>query len=298
MRIEFYGQIQCPFSIAYRFLYQTMTNSLISIQRQIGTLLSTDHIMNDYIILTAFGTTTRAKAAYQFLQSRIAPKFPDCHIHWAFSSPTVRRGSKSAATRLASVTEIISQLRNPGRVVIQSLHVLAGHEFDRIATEATALPVPTALGMPLLHGPSDFDRVAQALKDLISASGQEAALVLGHGTDHPCRASYSTLAEILRDKIGPRVFFSTIEKPVDPPELIIRRIHQAGYRKVFCVPFLLVAGMHFRKDINGDHESSWRNLLMERQIEIDLHDQGLAYLPGVDDIFCDHITAAFGSLDT
>ena len=54
--------------------------------------------------------------------------------------------------------------------------------------------------------------------------------------------------------------------------------------------------MHFLKDINGDHPSSWRNLLHDQQIEIDLHDRGLAYLPGVDDIICDHIGAAFKSM--
>ena len=150
--------------------------------------------------------------------------------------------------------------------------------------------------MPLLHEPSDFTRVASSLKDLFTASGREAALVLAHGTDHPCRASYPLLQKILHEQIGPQVFFTTIEKSAEPPESIIKRIHGAGYRKVFCIPFLLVAGMHFLKDINGEHESSWRNLLTEQQIGIDLHDRGLAYLSGVDEIFGDHIETAFNSL--
>jgi sirohydrochlorin cobaltochelatase len=254
--------------------------------------------MNDYIILTAFGTTTRAKDTYHYLESRIAQRFPGCQIHWAFSSPTVRRGAASTTTPLPSLADIVSELRNPGRIVIQSLHVLPGHEFDRIVTESHKLPVPTALGVPLLHEPSDFSRVAKSLKDLITASKQEAALILAHGTDHPSRASYPLLQKILHEQIGPQVFFTTIEKPAEPPELIIQKIHEAGYRKVFCIPFLLVAGMHVLKDINGDHQSSWRNLLKVKQIEIDLHDRGLAYLDGVDEIFCDHIDAAFGSMTT
>ena len=252
--------------------------------------------MSNHIILTAFGTTTRARQSYQFLESRIALRFPDCHIHWAFSSPTVRRRSESATAPLESLMEIVARLGNGGKIVVQSLHLLPGHEFDRIAAEIEALTEPIALGMPLLKEASDFDRVAHALNDLIRASEDKAVLILGHGTDHPCKVSYSRLAEILRDQIGPRVFLTTIEKPADPPELIIKRIRQAGYRKVFCIPFLLVAGMHFFKDINGEHESSWRNLLHEQEIEIDLHDRGLAYLPGIDQLFCDHIDAAFASL--
>ena len=254
--------------------------------------------MSNHIILTAFGTTTRAKDTYHFLESRIAPKFPGCQIHWAFSSPTVRRGAASATTPLPSLADIVSELRDPGKIVVQSLHVLPGHEFDRIVDESQKLPVPTTLGMPLLHEESDFIRVAKGLRDLITASNQEATLILAHGTDHPCRASYPLLLEILHDQIGSRVFFSTIEKAAEPPELIIRKIHEAGYRKVFCIPFLLVAGMHFLKDINGDHQSSWRNLLNEQHIEIDLHERGLAYLNGVDEIFCDHIDAAFNSMAT
>ncbi|MGI9538404.1 MAG: sirohydrochlorin cobaltochelatase, partial [Desulfocapsaceae bacterium] len=141
-----------------------------------------------------------------------------------------------------------------------------------------------------------FTRVAHALQSLVENSNHGAALILGHGTDHPCRASYLTLQAKLHSKTGPHIFFTTIEKPVDPPEIIIQKIRDAGYKEIFCVPFLMVAGMHFFKDIDGDHPSSWRNLLKAHQIEIDLHDRGLAHLPGVDEIFCDHIQSAFDSM--
>jgi len=253
--------------------------------------------MNNHIILTAFGTTTRAQETYGYLEKRIAPRFPGCHIHWAFSSPTVRRNSAQQGAALpASLVEIVSGLKDPGKIVIQSLHVLPGHEFERIVSEAGKLPVSAAIGRPLLHGDDDFTRVARALKDLVETSGHGAALILGHGTDHPCRSSYATLQAELHKQIGPHVFFATIEKSTDPPEFTIQKIRDAGYKKVFCVPFLMVAGMHFFRDIDGDHQSSWRNLLKARQIEIDLHGRGLAYLSGIDEIFCDHIQSAFDSV--
>lgn len=253
--------------------------------------------MTNHIILTAFGTTTRARETYGYLEKRIAPRFPGCTIHWAFSSPTVRRDSAhQGAAQPASLVDIVAQLKDPNKIVIQSLHVLPGHEFDRIVSEAGQLPVSAAIGMPLLHGDDDFTRVVEALKGLIRNSGYEAALILGHGTDHPCRTSYATLQAELHKQIGPHVFFATIEKSDDPPELTIQKIRDAGYKKVFCVPFLMVAGMHFFRDIDGNHHSSWRNLLKAQQIEIDLHDRGLAYLSGIDEIFCDHIQSAFDSI--
>jgi len=103
--------------------------------------------MTNHIILTAFGTTTRAQETYGYLEKRIAPRFPGCNIHWAFSSPTVRRNSAQKDAALpASLVDIVSQLKDPGKIVIQSLHVIPGHEFDRIVSEAGQLPVSAAMG--------------------------------------------------------------------------------------------------------------------------------------------------------
>lgn len=249
--------------------------------------------MTNHIILSAFGTTTRAKDSYNYLEKRIAPHFPDCALHWAFSSPTVRqRSTQAEAGSYPSLADIVNSIRDPGRIVIQSLHVLAGYEFDRIQAESIELPFPVSIGQPLLSEDEDFTRVTRALEALVDRSGHEAVLILGHGTDHPCRSSYARLQEELHTRIGSQVYFTTIEKADEPAETTVRKIARAGHTQIFCIPFLMVAGMHFFRDINGDHATSWKNLLDRYQVSLDLHNQGLAYLNGVDEIFCDHIRAA------
>lgn len=253
--------------------------------------------MQNHIILSAFGTTTRAQQTYHHLQELIAPRFPDCRIHWAFSSPTVRRNVSRQDTAPASVTEIINRLKDPGKIVVQSLHILPGYEFHRIVSESRALGVTAGIGRPLLDQPSDFARAAAALKMLIGEADRDGVLVLGHGTDHPCRFLFHQLEKELQSQVGPRVFFTTIEKPLEPAEQTIERIVAAGHRRVFCLPFLMVAGMHFLRDIIGDSSDSWQSRFQRRQIAVDAHDQGIALLDGISSIFCDHIEQAFGALE-
>ena len=253
--------------------------------------------MQNHIILTAFGTTTTAQETYHRLQELIAPRFPGCRIHWAFSSPMVRRNAGRQQTAPASVGEIVSGLKHPGKIVIQSLHILPGYEFHRIVSESRVLDAETAIGRPLLDRPDDFSRAAAAVKTLIRRADRDAVLVLGHGTDHPCRFLFHQLEHELRRQVGPQVFFTTIEKPLEPAELTIEKIVAAGHRRVFCIPFLMVAGMHFLRDIVGDSNDSWKNRFQQRQIEVEPHDQGIALLDDIASIFSDHIDRALDSLN-
>ena len=248
--------------------------------------------MPSHIILTAFGTTTRAQAAYGHLERHIAARFPDHMIHWAYSSPTVRKRSATGGAPRLSVREIIDSLGAGCAVVVQSLHVLPGREFERVEEDLRRAGGQTALGRPLLSTTADLHRLADCLQPLIAADPHDAVLVLGHGTAHPCRAAYSELALILQRRHGPRLFLSTLEFPDTAPESIAAHIAAAGHRRVVVLPLLLVAGMHFYRDITGDANHSWRQLLSAQRIEMKIHDQGLAMLPGVADMFCDHIGSA------
>ena len=252
--------------------------------------------MKNHIILCAFGTTTRAKESYQHFEALLAPRFPDCQIHWTFSSPTVKSAAHLGSA--ASLGQIAATLHNPEKVVVQSLHILPGYEFHRTVSETRALPLPAAIGRPLLDQPDDFVRIGAALKSLINSSGSDGGLVLGHGTDHPSRYLLLQLEQELMSQCGDRVFFTTIEKPLVAAEQIIENITAAGCNRLFCIPFLMVAGMHFFRDIIGDSDDSWQSRFRQHQIELDVRDQGIAQLDETVSIFGDHIEEAFAALKT
>lgn len=250
--------------------------------------------MSNHIILSAFGSTTGAKATYNLIGEQISSRFPDCRIHWAYSSPTIRSLSGDRqGSPLPSLPEAAAAIVNPGRIVVQSLHVLPGWEFQKIINEIKFLETNVALGMPLLSSNEDLYRLRHCLDPLIENATNNAVLILGHGTDHPCQNIFSDLADILKHRWGSRIFVSTIEYPQETPGSIVAQIAAAGYRNVLIIPLLLVAGMHFLRDINGSGRNSWKQMLSRHHINLCVHEHGLGMLPGIIDIYSDHIRAAF-----
>lgn len=252
-----------------------------------------------HLILAAFGTTTAARETYDHLDGALRPFFSDCHIHWTYTSPTVRRNlSGQIGDSDISLSDLLVRLNrnSKNRIVIQSVHVTPGHEFHRIVRLSAKSLVPTAIGRPLLSAPADYQRVAQALLPLISSSPDSAVLILGHGTDHPSWTAYPALQSVLRTCAGNRLFVAALEKFPDSSS-VIDEIAADGYQHVLVIPFLMVAGMHFKRDIIGDTDSSWKNRFESKNIHLTFHDQGLGKLEGISDIFCDHIRTAFDTLE-
>ncbi len=251
-----------------------------------------------HIILAAFGTTTQARNTYNRLDAVIRPLFGDCHIHWTLTSPTIRHQlSREQTDTQESLTKLLSVLSRPPRnsIVLQSVHVIPGHEFHRLVRESRQSTVPTAIGMPLLTTPTDYERVAQALLPLINSAPDRAVVILGHGTDHPSWTAYPALQAVLRRHAGNRVFAATLEKFPDSSTLI-EEIAAHGYREVLVIPCLMVAGMHFTRDIIGDSDSSWKKRFERKNIKLTVHDQGLGMLDDIAGILCDHIKTAFRTL--
>ncbi|MBT8333345.1 MAG: sirohydrochlorin cobaltochelatase, partial [Deltaproteobacteria bacterium] len=117
--------------------------------------------MEKHIILTAFGTSTQAQTTYDHLHSLITPRFPDSQFHWTCSSPVIRRNiNKIGDAQIYSLSELISQLNGSSKnqIVIQSMHVLPGHEFHRMVRESQQTSIMSAIGMPLLSTPDDYHR--------------------------------------------------------------------------------------------------------------------------------------------
>jgi sirohydrochlorin cobaltochelatase len=254
--------------------------------------------MEKHIILNAFGTSTQAQISYDHLHALIAPHFADCQFHWTYTSPVIRQTvNKRGGSHVYSLPELISQLNGSTKnhLVIQSMHVLPGHEFHRMVRESRQATVPSAIGMPLLTTPDDYLRVSDDLMELIGSNKKRAVLILGHGTTHPCWTGYLALERILRKRAGSHIFVAALEN-FPHSHSIIDEIISRGFVEILLIPFLMVAGMHFLRDINGNSPRSWKSLCAKHNISLILHDQGLAMLPCIADIFSSHIKHALGTL--
>ncbi len=105
----------------------------------------------------------------------------------------------------------------------------------------------------------------------------EATILVGHGTDHTAWASYLALKTILKEKYGPDIHVSVIDKKPSK-ELLIEKIVRSGVRQVGLVPFMLVAGVHVEEDLTGE-EDSWKKAFNEKNILVTVKKKGIGYRP-------------------
>jgi sirohydrochlorin cobaltochelatase len=245
------------------------------------------------IVITAFGTTTRALETYALLDARVRERFPDHEVRWAYSSRMVReRVKRSRNLDFPDPGEVLSVLKEEGHdwAVLQSLHVLCGHEFDRLVKVAEASPVRTAVGLPLLSSPQDFDEVAAALTPDLAGGEDEAVVLAGHGTDHPIWCAYEALEQRLRRAAGPRVYVGLVEGDAGA-EVVVDRVRADGCARVRLVPFMLVAGRHFLEDLAGG-EGSWKGRFEASGLAVELDPRGLGARDGIAEVFCRHVEEA------
>ncbi|MCK4385866.1 MAG: sirohydrochlorin cobaltochelatase, partial [candidate division Zixibacteria bacterium] len=243
------------------------------------------------IVMTAFGTTTRAAETYSFIDKVCRDHFPDHEILWAYTSRTVRDlVKKKKGIELKSPKRVLTELekKDHRNAVIQSLHLLCGKEFHILVEEAKQCRIRTAIGLPLLSSPGDYYAVITELGNTFPPlSKREAIVMVGHGTDHPIWSSYIALHHMLRERFGPNIYMGVIEGNPSRED-IVEAVKKSGIKKVRLIPFMLIAGLHVQEDLAGD-EDSWKTAFKEKGISVSIETKGLGFQRGIIEIFCRHI---------
>lgn len=250
--------------------------------------------MKTPLILAAFGTTSSALSTYQIIEQHIRRHFTDTPIFWAYTSGTVNRRIQEKSGRdCPSLAATLSTISGQGHrdAIVQSLHILPGHEFHQLLLECRQADISCRFGMPLLTTPQDYEWLAGCLTPLIAARPDKAILLIGHGTNHPIWVAYLALECICQRRFGKRIFIGTIEKN-PPSETVPEEIAAAGFKQVCMIPLLLVAGMHYERDVIGKGENSWRSRLERQGLEVESITGGLGLMPGISDIIAAHIREA------
>lgn len=250
--------------------------------------------MDTPIVLSAFGTTTRAMRTYDAIEAKVRARFPEHPVRWAYTSRMVRdRLQKEHGLELKPPQQVLAELHQEYYkwAVVQSLHLVCGHEFERLMDEAGNGPMRTSMGLPLLNSPEDYSRVIEFLQRHHGKKDSQEALVLaGHGTDHAIWAAYPALEKMAQQVMGKRVFVGVVEG-WPSVEDIAQDVKHLGFSKVRLVPFMLVAGVHFREDLAGE-EDSWKARFQAENLKVAVEDHGLGRYPDIVDLFLDHIQEA------
>ena len=250
--------------------------------------------MTPPIVIAAFGTSTKAMDTYDKMSAVIESQLPDHEIHWSFTSRYVMNRLKKRKAAVKQPQEILSELRDKGHdwAVVQSLHIICGHEFYRMVREVQMPGIRTSIGLPLLLSPTDYQEVGRALEPLLAGNDNEAVVIVGHGTDHPGWSAYPALENILRKTYGSRIFCGMVEEGFPERESIVADVTASGCSHVRLIPLLLVAGAHFNEDLAGEDENSWKSTFEKQGISVSLHPDGLGLNQEITTIFCRHIKEA------
>jgi len=188
---------------------------------------------------------------------------------------------------MKEVLETLSPATAPAVIAVQSLHVIAGGEFDRMSALCLEFASRTGSDVrvagPLLACTHDAPLVAKALAGSITecithrdgptrqtGGADEAIVLMGHGTTHAAQQLYRALAARLALE-RPLTYLGVLEA-VDPHnslsvQAIIRTLTARNIRRARLVPFLTVAGRHAHNDLAGPEPGSWKSILAGHGIE-------------------------------
>jgi sirohydrochlorin cobaltochelatase len=247
------------------------------------------------IILTASGTSPAARKTCNHIETSVKQRFPKHDLYWGYSSRVVQQElRKNQNTSTRQPADIASDLALAGHheVIIQSLHLIPGHEFHVLQQQVRQVKGINCLtGMPLLYSPTDYTTYMDLLAPYIQQRPDRAVLIIGHGTRHAVWPIYLALESMLQNRFGSRLFMGVVEHfPLT--NNVEERISAAGFKEVLLIPFFLVAGMHFRRDMIGEHAGSWKQRLEKRGLQVEVMPDGVGMLPGIGELVADHIAEA------
>ena len=228
------------------------------------------------LLMAAHGSSHPvARQALEGFTERVRTKHAGLSVFLAYTA-LQRPGCHPAGLAGNGLIDVLTRLGSvePLDLRVQSLHVIAGDEFDRMRETLTAFAASqgaeVTISGPLLAGLGDVPDVAGTLAESLSpgASGQ-AVVLMGHGTTHEAQDLYHSLAARL-GSILPNAHLGVLEAadPHDPLSIkaIARDLASKGVREVRLVPFLTVAGRHAHKDMAGGHPDSWKSVLERHNI--------------------------------
>ena len=249
--------------------------------------------------MAAFGSTTKAVSTYDYIDTRIRAAFPENLIIWCYTSHMVRdRLQETNNSRVLNPAEALELLMEQGhqQTVVQSLHLLAGYEFHKLKSETSQDRIRVSLGLPILSTINDFRIITSGLVQLLQSRPDDEALVLiGHGTYHPSWPSFLALEYFLRDHFGGRIFSGCIEH-FPTSEETVARIVKSGFKRACLIPFMLIAGRHFQRDIISPAPASWQSCCQAASISASFIDKGIGMEPYTSDILINHINNAMNTL--
>ena len=291
--------------------------------------LNGDNIGENEILVVSFGTSFNESRVSDIssIEKAIADANPDWSVRRAFTAQIIINHVQARDNeKIDNMDQALERAVSNGvkNLLIQPTHLMHGAEYDELVealdkyadkfeTVAVAEPLLGEVGSDAKVINDDKKAVAQAVVaaavktagyDSLEAAEKDstAFVLMGHGTAHTAKVSYSQMATQM-DKLGYKnVFIGTVEgEPEETAcENVIEAVKAAGYKKVVLRPLMVVAGDHANNDMAGDDEDSWKSMFTAADAfdSIDCQIEGLGRIEDVQKLYVKHTQDALKELES
>ena len=284
-----------------------------------------DEIGEKELLVVSFGTSFNDSrvADIKSIEDALQAANPDWSVRRAFTAQIIinhiqaRDGEKIDNMEQALERAVANGVK---QLVVQPTHLMHGAEYDEMCAAIDkvrdkfesveiAEPMLGEVGSDATVINADKEAVAKAVvAAALSESGYEstaaakeagvAYVLMGHGTAHVAKVTYSQMAAQM-DKLGyENVFIGTVEgEPEDTScEAVIAAVKEAGYTTVVLRPLMVVAGDHANNDMAGADEDSWKTMFEAAGLTVNCQISGLGRIADVQALYVAHTKAAIDAI--
>ena len=284
-----------------------------------------DEIGENELLVVSFGTSFNDSRATDIkgIEDALAEAFPEWSVRRAFTAQIIinhvqaRDGEKIDNMEQALDRAVANGVKN---LVVQPTHLMHGAEYDEMCEAideykdkfenvSIAEPLLGDVGADATVINEDKEAVATAItteaeadgsfESMAKAAEEGTALVLmGHGTAHVAKVTYSQMQTQMNELGYKNVFIGTVEgEPEETScESVIEAVKAAGYTKVVLRPLMVVAGDHANNDMAGADEDSWKSMIEAAGLATECQIAGLGRIDAVQDLYVAHTQAAMDTL--
>ena len=284
-----------------------------------------DEIGEKELLVVSFGTSFNDSrvADIKSIEDALQEANPDWSVRRAFTAQIIinhiqaRDGEKIDNMEQALERAVANGVK---QLVVQPTHLMHGAEYDEMCAAIDkvrdkfesveiAEPMLGEVGSDATVINADKEAVAKAVvAAALSESGYEstaaakeagvAYVLMGHGTAHVAKVTYSQMATQM-DKLGyENVFIGTVEgEPENTScEAVIAAVKEAGYTTVVLRPLMVVAGDHANNDMAGADEDSWKTMFEAAGLTVNCQISGLGRIDAIHALYVAHTKAAIDAI--
>ncbi len=259
----------------------------------------------DVTILLAFGTSDPdGQKSLQAIEN--AYKMRGIETMMVFSSNMIRRKLEKAGKPVYSIDAALDAAASKGykNIEIQSLHVTPSEEYMKInrliarAMERHPKRFDSVFfGHALLMSESDLTKTVDAVISGIpkERTAHDAVIFMGHGNN---RGTGDIILKAVNDEMqrrDSRIWLANVEGAL-PFMRLLPKLKEQKIKKVWLLPFMIVAGDHAKNDMAGSEADSWKNILGKNGFAVEVLLQGMGHNAAIQNIFIQHTQESYDDI--